>query len=179
MGQWPMTVHSMEFADRLSRIEAGVGSAKTTLYVGLDEAYTVKYRPRGNGVLDTRRSTGVFIRSLSGFLVGVTANAAARWVDYFLTGLPDASKSVDVTLTMEFVIALMLSAIIGMFLGIGLRKLLVARLLGIAAGILGLHNLVHAYPAPFEMAYSTEWVESVQSTTEAHSILWRGVSITF
>jgi hypothetical protein len=174
-----MTVHSMEFADRLSRIEAGVGSAKTTLYVGLDEAYTVKYRPRGNGVVDTRRTSGVFIKSLSGFLVGVSANAAARWLDYFLTGLPDASKDIDVTLTMEFLIAVMLSAIIGVFLGIGLRKLMVARLLGIAAGILGLHNLVHAYPAPFEMAYSTEWVDSLLNTTEAHSILWRGASISF
>jgi hypothetical protein len=51
------------------------------------------------------------------------------------------------------------------------------RLIGIAAATLALHNVVHAYPLYFEPVFSQLWVSHVVTSTDAGSIVWRGVSI--
>ncbi len=176
-----MSPHQLEFSARLARIESGVGSSKSTLYVGMDETYAVSYRrpgqTRGNSVADVMRNAGYPIMVAIAFLVGVMGNAVARLLDFWSNGLPNGSENIDFQLVMDTVIACMVASLLGLIFRIGIREFIMVRLMGIVAGTLGLHNLVHAYPSYFEPVFSTLWVSYITRTTEAGSIVWRGVSI--
>lgn len=182
LGYGAMSLHHTEFSARLARIESGVGSSKSTLYVGMDETYSVTYGRRGgpnrgNSVADTIRNLGYPIMVILAFLVGVAANLTARLVDFLMNGLPTAADNIDLQMAIDFGIALMVSSVLGAVFRIGIRDFVMVRLMGIAAGVLGLHNVVHAYPHYFEKIFSTIWVSHITTATEAGSIVWRGVSI--
>ncbi len=177
-----MSLHQTEFSARLARIESGVGSSKSTLYVGMDETYSVSYgrrgaQKRGNSVADSIRNLGYPIMVILAFLVGVAANVAARLVEFRMNGLPTAADNIDVQMAINFGVALMIASVLGTVFRIGIRDFVMVRLMGIAAGVLGLHNVVHAYPQYFEQVFSTIWVSHITTATEAGSIVWRGVSI--
>jgi hypothetical protein len=178
-----MSSHLLEFSARLARIESGIGSSKSTLYVGMDETYAVSYGQRGHGrgnsLADTFRNVGYPVTVLVAFLIGVAANVTARFVDFWLNGLPTASDNIDMQMAMDFGIALVVSSVLGMFFRIGIRDFVMMRLMGIGAGMLMLHNVVHTYPQHFETVFSPIWVSHVVSSTEAGSIVWCGVSIVF
>jgi hypothetical protein len=182
-GQGAMSTHHMEFSARLARIESGIGSSKSTLYVGMDETYAVTYGRRGHGhargssVTDTFRKIGYPIIVMLAFLIGVAANLAARLVDFIWNGLPSAADNIDMQMAMNFGTALILSSVLGLFFRIRIRDFVMVRLIGIGAGVLMLHNVVHAYPQYFTPVFSPEWVSHIVSSTEAGSIVWRGVSI--
>lgn len=172
-----MSPQQNEFASRLSRIESGVGSSKTTLYVGMDESYAVSYRQRGQNGGASDRGSGRLMKVAFAALIGVAANIAARWTDFALNGLSDGTESVDGVLIAQFVMALVAASILGMVFGIGVRAFAVARVFGIVVGMVGLHNLVHVYPKQFEVVFSNAWVSQIVSTTATPSVLWRGASI--
>jgi hypothetical protein len=183
MGPWGQNAMSMcqtDFADRISRIEKGIGSSKTTLYVGLDETYSVSYHARGKaGKLDTVRNAGYPLSVLVAFILGLLSNAIARLAAFMSQGLPDGTANTDHLMVMDFVTAMMLSVVIGACLGMNIRKFMVARSLGVVGGMLGLHNAVHIWPWLFEPVFTKLWVGYILSSTEARSLLWRGVSFTF
>jgi hypothetical protein len=177
-----MSPHQLEFSARIARIESGVGSSKSTLYVGMDETYAVTYRRQGqqragNSVADTVRNLGYPLIVMTAFLVGVASNAAARYVDFISNGLPGPTDNIDLQMAIDFAIALMVSSVLGLVFRIGIREFVMLRVIGIAAGVLGLHNVVHAYPQHFEPVFSAIWVSHIVTSTEMGSIVWRGVSI--
>jgi predicted DNA-binding transcriptional regulator len=175
-----MSAQQSEFAARIARIEQGIGSSKTTLYVGLDETYAVKYRQRGqSGKFQMAHNAAYPLTILLAFAVGVLSNAIARLAAFLSQGLPDGGTNLDYLMMMDFVTAMMLSLVIGACLGMNIRNFMAARSLGIVAGMLGLHNAVHLWPDLFARVYSTPWVGYILSTTEPRSLLWRGVSFVF
>jgi hypothetical protein len=180
-GYGAMSTHHLEFSARLARIESGVGSSKTTLYVGMDETYAVSYGrrgvQRGNSVADTIRNLGYPVMVFIAFLVGVAANVAARLADFMMNGLPTATDNIDIQMAIDVVIALVVASVLGALFRIGIREFIMVRLIGIAAGTLALHNVVHAYPQYFEPVFSQLWVSHVVTSTDVGSIVWRGVSI--
>jgi hypothetical protein len=180
LGQNAMSVHQTDFAARIARIEKGIGSSKTTIYVGLDETYAVQYRARGNnGTLDLARNAGYPLSVLLAFMVGILANTIARLAAFLSQGLPDPGVGVDYVMMMDFITAMMISVVVGAVLGMNIRNFMVARSLGVVAGMFGLHNAVHVWPWLFEPIFSKLWVGYILSSTEARSLLWRGVSFAF
>jgi hypothetical protein len=175
-----MSVHQTDFAARIARIEQGIGSSKTTIYVGLDETYAVKYRQRGqSGKFQMAHNAAYPLTILLAFGVGILSNAIARLAAFLSQGVPDAATNFDYQMMMDFVTAMMLSLVIGACLGMNIRNFMAARSLGIVAGMLGLHNAVHLWPDLFAKVYTTPWVGYILSTTEPRSLLWRGVSFVF
>jgi hypothetical protein len=176
-----MSPHQLEFSARLSRIETGTGSSKSTLYVGADETYAVTYRQRGqkkgspvsNGV----RKIAYPLIAILAFAIGIASNVLARLADFMLNGLPDGTENVDLMLGLHFVAALMISSIIGVFFRFSISDFMVTRMIGIGAGMIGLHNVVHTHPQYFEPIFSAAWVNYIINSTEAATIIWRGASI--
>jgi hypothetical protein len=180
LGQKAMSAQQTEFAARIARIEKGIGSSKTTLYVGLDETYAVRYRARGKGgKLDMARNAAYPLSVLVAFCVGVLSNAIARLAAVMSQGLPERGVNVDYLMMMDFITAMMLSLVIGACLGMNIRNFMVARSLGVVAGMLGLHNAVHMWPWLFEPIFTKLWVGYIMTSTEARSLVWRGVSFAF
>jgi hypothetical protein len=178
-----MTIHHTDFAARISRIEQGIGSAKTTLYVGPDDAYQVVF---GNARhAKHKRVPGTFqnlvypLTILTAFAVGMLANLCVRWISFYSDLPPPNADNIDYMLTMDFVIAMMASSIIGVFFRFGIRDHIGLRVGGILAGMVGMHNLVHMYPSLFEHLFSPAWVGTMIGNTEPASLLVRGVSIAF
>jgi hypothetical protein len=175
-----MSVHQTDFAARIARIEKGIGSSKTTIYVGLDETFAVSYRKHGsNGTLDLARNAGYPLSVLFAFCIGLLANATARLAAFLSQGIPDGSIDVDYTMMMDFITAMMLSVVLGAIVGMNLRNFMVARSLGVVGGMFGLHNAVHLWPWAFEPVFSKLWVGYILTSTEARSLVWRGVSFAF
>jgi hypothetical protein len=174
-----MSPQQLEFSARIARIESGTGSSKSTLYVGMDETYAVAYRQSraGDPTGGSLRSLGALLLVVTAFLVGVASNVAARLVDFIWNGLPGPNQNVDLQMGIDFALALVMSLLLGLIVGIRLREFVMVRVVGIAAGMLALHNLVHAYPQYFEPAFPAPWVNHILTSTEAGSIVWRGVSI--
>ncbi len=175
-----MSAQQTDFAARIARIEKGIGSSKTTLYVGLDETYAVNYGKRGaSGKFQMARNASYPLTIAMAFCVGLLSNAIARLAAFLSTGLPKGNVNLDYLAMMDFVTAMMLSLVIGAVLGMNIRNFMAARSLGVVAGMLGLHNAVHLWPDLFARIYTTPWVGYILSTTEPRSLLWRGVSFVF
>jgi hypothetical protein len=180
LGRNAMSVHQTDFAARIARIEKGIGSSKTTIYVGLDETYAVQYRQRGNGgALDLARNAGYPLSVLLAFCIGIVSNVIARLAAFLSQGLPETGANADYMMMMDFITAMMLSVVIGACVGMNIRNFMAARSLGVVAGMFGLHNAVHLWPWAFEPVFSKLWVGYILSSTEARSLLWRGVSFAF
>jgi hypothetical protein len=183
MGHGAMTAQNFEFAERLSRIESGIGSAKTTLYVGPDDTYQVVFGRRGRK--QKRRVRGTFgnmaypLTIVLAVMVGVMGNLCSRWLSFYSDMPPPTADTIDYVMVMDFVIAMMASSILGVFCRFGIRDYIGLRIAGILGGMVGLHNLVHLYPARFEQLFSPAWVGTLMGNTEASSLLIRGVSIAF
>jgi len=179
-GQKAMSAQQTEFAARIARIEKGIGSSRTTVFVGLDEAYAVSYRARGkNGSLDLARNALYPLSVLLAFGIGVSANALARLAAFLSQGIPDGSVNPDYAMMMDFITAMMLSVVIGAMLGMNLRNFMVARSLGVVSGMFGLHNAVHLWPWAFEPVFTKLWVGYILTSTESRSLVWRSVSFVF
>ena len=174
------TEYQTDFAERIARIEKGIGSSKTTLYVGLDETYAVRYRASGKGgKMDMARNAAYPLSVLIAFCVGILANTLARLAAFLSQGLPERGVNIDYLMMMDFITAMMLSLVIGAVLGMNIRNFMVARSLGVVGGMLGLHNAVHLWPWAFEPVFSKLWVGYIMTSTEARSLVWRGVSFAF
>ncbi len=178
-----MTAQNFEFAERLTRIQSGIGSAKTTLYVGPDDTYQVVFGRQGSGRKAGSRAAlanlAYPLTILCAVLIGVLANICTRWISFYSDVPPPTADNIDYIMVMDFVIAMMASSIIGVICRFGIRAYIGLRIAGILGAMVGLHNLVHLYPALFEQIFSPAWVGAMLGNTEAGSLLIRGVSIAF
>lgn len=53
-----------------------------------------------------------------------------------------------------------------------------AQFVGVGAMMVGMHNLIWAFPEPFAMIYSPEFVDIIQAATTANSIAFMGMTYT-
>lgn len=54
-----------------------------------------------------------------------------------------------------------------------------AQFVGVGAMMVGMHNLIWAFPEPFAVIYSPEFVDIIQATTTANSIAFMGMTYMF
>jgi hypothetical protein len=180
VGQSTMTVQDMEFAGRLSRIAAGQGSFKHTLFVGAEDVHQVSYRQRGQS--SGRKSRFGKLRGLvlmpTALLVGVAGVMAAKIAIHMAgLGVP-TEEMIDVFMGAEFMLAMIMSTVLGLLLKLRIQDYLGLRVLAIVAAMVGLHNLVHMYPQPFQDFAPGGWGQAVLSGTQPNTLIVRGAVYT-
>ena len=168
-----------EFLARLNRIEKGIGSSKSTLYVGLDE--TILINSKANAKLkkqseaEPAKPLGIFAAILS-VLFGAAIVGLVAYLRFYFTGEATPLAASDMMMAVHGSIALTIALFAGFMVKMPLLKYTPVAAMGVVLGLVGFHNLVHVYPAQFASMFSPIWVEKVVTTTEAHSIIWRGVT---
>ncbi len=166
-----------EFMARLNRIEKGIGSSKSTLYVGLDE--TIMADSKQSEKLK-KQAAAVPVKPLGMFgimvslISGLLAVGTALYLRFLLTGEAGPQDNVDMTMAVNGGAALLIALFAGFMLKMPLVRFSPVAAIGILAGVVGFHNLVHLYPAQFAEVFSPVWVEQVVNATPANSIIWRG-----
>lgn len=170
-----------EFLARLARIESGTASSKSTLFVGLDETILVNHKAnakllkKANAVPQKRLGP---LETLLCVLLGVFSLALGLYIRFSITGSGSPLASPDIEMAINGGLGLAITLFSGYFLRMPLLKMLPVGAVGVMAGVVAFHNLVHFYPEKFAEMFSPIWVEQVITTTDANSILWRGVSFT-
>lgn len=166
-----------EFLSRLARIEAGVGSSKSTLYVGVDG--TIMASSKDNAKLKKQaittpaRPLGLFGGMFS-VVFGAMALGIALYLRFSLTGQAGSLDNPDLFMAQNGGVALVLAVFCGYMVKMPMLKYAPICAVGVLAGLVGYHNLVHVYPTEFAQMFSAMWVEQVVTATSPHSIIWRG-----
>lgn len=170
-----------EFHARLARIESGAASSKTTLYVGMDE--TILVNNKANARL-LKKATAVpqkrlgLMELLLCIVLGVFSLVLGLYIRFSITGSADPLGSPDMEMMINGGLGLAITLFSGYFLRMPLLKMFPVGAVGVMAGVMAFHNLVHIYPEKFAEMFSPIWVEHVITATDANSIIWRGVSFT-
>jgi hypothetical protein len=175
-----MSAHQAEFQARLARIQAGKGFTKTTVYVGMDTAFT--YLPQGRrkaGMAQVAGNMGLALGFPMAMAVGFLSFGLERYFAFVLGGQPDPRASIDIEMLKMAATAFGIAVVASHLMGLRDRGLLVAKAIGVAGGMLFFHNLVHIWPQVFERMFSSLWVAKVLAETQPHSLLWRGVCFPF
>lgn len=166
-----------EFLSRLSRIEAGTASSKSTLYVGVDG--TVMASSKDSAKLKKQAAAvkaqpmGMFAVILSiGF--GIAAVITALYLRFAATGETGPLTNSDLTMGINGGVAFAIAMFGGFLLRMPLLKYTPVCAVGVMVGVVGFHNLVHVYPTQFANLFSPIWVDQVVAATPANSIIWRG-----
>jgi hypothetical protein len=176
-----MPPHQSEFAARIARIESGSGSTKSTVFVGTDERYTslprqyaaAVRRARANSEEEKAPPSFIFC-----FTLGVVAYGLGQFARFKMAGLPDPATDADTAMLTNGAFGLAVLMALSLLMGKRMRSLSIAKVMGLAAGLVLFHNVVHLAPTVFERAFSPEWVAQVTASTEPQSLYWRGESIT-
>ena len=170
-----------EFLARLARIESGTGSSKSTLFVGLDETILVDNKASAKML---KKAAAVPQKRLGPFdlllcmAMGVFSLAFGLYIQFTLTGNANPWGSPDQVMAINGGIGLSITLFLGYFLRMPVFRMIPVGAIGVLAGMVAFHNLVHFYPEKFAEMFSPIWVEQVTTTTAANSIIWRGVSFT-
>lgn len=166
-----------EFLSRLARIESGAGSSKSTLYVGVDG--TIMASSSANAKLKKQalavpaKPLGLFAAFLS-MLFGAVAVGLALYFRFLATGNAGPLDNSDLAMAENGGVALVIALFCGYMVRMPMLKYTAICAMGILAGLVGYHNLVHVYPTQFADMFSPTWVEQVVTSTPANSIIWRG-----
>lgn len=176
-----MSAQQAEFQERLARIRSGAGFTKATVYVGLDEAFT--YCPQNqraaNGLREKLANAGFVLSFPFCLAVGFACHVLERLAEYTFAGMPDPQANIDVEMVKIAVTGFAMTVVATFLLGLRDRGLMLPKLLGVAAGMLFFHNLVHYFPDFFGQVFSPIWVAHITSVTEPNSMIWRGISFSF
>ena len=97
----------------------------------------------------------------------------------FRRGVNDTPLDPDIEMMVDLVAGLVCTLLICQVDRMCAPEQKVATALGVVVGLLAFHNLVHQFPEVFTVLFSKLWVTGVLTSTEAHSLLWRGISFTF
>lgn len=177
-----MTTQQAEFAARIARIEAGGGHRRSTIFVGPDEVFQFVGGPRVVRRAGLATTLGNILYPFTLVLcvaIGVLALAIGRCLQFHLVTFDVSGGNADIKLMIDIGAGLLIAMGFGMLDRMWLPDQVISRLTGVVLGALGLHNLVHMYPQIFDRLFSESWVSGILASTEAQSLLWRGVSYTF
>ena len=177
-----MTPQQAEFTARLARIEAASGQRKATLYVGPDESFVLdrpERRRQTSGLVALLLNASYPLSMVMAFGLGFLAFAIGRYIRFHLTGVGETPPDPDMEMVLQLGTGLAIAAVLGAVDQMKAFEYLIAKSLGVVAGLLAFHNLVHVYPDQFKLLFSPIWVTKMVTTTEPFSLLWRGISFTF
>lgn len=171
-----MTAQHFEFTNRLSRIEAGQGSFKHMLFVGAEDVHQVTYRQRGQS--SGRKSRFARLRGvvmIPAAIALAVAGVLAAKIGFHMAGLgAPTDQTIDVFLGTEFMVAMILSTALGLLFKLRMQDYIGLRMLTIVCAMVGVHNLVHLYPQPFQDFAPGGWGQAVLSGTQANTLIFRG-----
>ena len=176
-----MSAGQAEFHDRISRIRAGQGFTKATVYVGQDLSfvYTPPNRQRSGGLGQVVANAGYALSFPFCAAIGLLSHGLERYLTFQLAGLPDPRHSAYAEMVRMAIAGFLLAVVLSHLLGLRDRGLLLPKILGVAFGMLFFHNFVHLWPHLFEAIFSSIWVAKITAMTEPHSLVWRGISFPF
>jgi len=177
-----MSPQQLEFSARIARINAGAMNTRTTVYVGVDDAFSFLPKARvmrGEGLVGAMQNAGYPLAFAASVLIGTVAHALTVYFRFKLTGLPDPTADPTVEMSVTLVSGFVTALVLGYLSGLSSRATVAMKFLGVVLGMLFFHNAVHAWPQVFEPMFSTVWVNQIVTSTEAHSLLFRGISFTF
>ena len=166
-----------EFISRLARIESGVGSSKSTLYVGVDG--TIMASSKDNAKLKKQAAAvpakpmGIFGAMFS-LVFGAMALGLTLYLRFSFTGQVGPLDNSDLVMLENGGAALVIALFCGYMVKMPMLKYTPVCAVGVMVALVGFHNLVHTYPTHFAQMFSPVWVEQVVSATPANSIIWRG-----
>lgn len=175
-----MTPQQEDFAARVARITSGRTGSRTKVFVGPDEVFQYARRSgRGRAGRGFLSNLGHSLAVLASVALGIAGHALALWVLFHLQGLPQPGANPDAGLLMQGAVAFVATMLLGQVLRLRAADLTVAKMLGVAAGVLLFHNAVHLWPALFETWFSPLWVGQVIAATDPQSLHFRGLSLRF
>ncbi|WP_417248874.1 hypothetical protein [Celeribacter sp.] len=108
--------------------------------------------------------------------LGMLAVFLSQFILFLIAPTPIDSFGADVSLIVDFSFAIAVAFLLREALSLSAVKRMGTQFAGIALALVTMHNVVHAYPVPFERLFSPEWVAHVQDTTDPHSFYFRGES---
>jgi hypothetical protein len=174
------------FQRRLNRLQSGKVS-RNVLWVGEGESHALPMRDRRRAPeRRSRRLVGVILYPLTEVLAlatgfaGYGAALVARFqLQAHVPAVADLKLDPDLDMAVQVAAGFVLALVLGGLIGLRGPALISVKALGVVAGLLLFHNLVHLYPHLFELATSKAWVAQVLAQTRPHSLFWRGTSLVF
>lgn len=169
------------FQKRLKRLTDGE-APRNVLWVGTDEYFEIpaKARPRKPRGLVALVANALYpVSVMAAVGLGFVSHGIVLMARYHLNGLPDAAANPDIEMVAQLVMAFALAMVLGHFVGLRTKNFTSLKSLGAALGLLFFHNVVHLYPQVFDSLCSKAWVNYMVTQTEAHSMVWRGISFVF
>jgi len=185
MGAWQVVSASpqqMEFEARIARITARQGHTNHTLFVGVDGSFVPnvgKTPARMSGLAEIASNARYPLSVLASAVLGVFAHALGRWLVYQISGMPDPLADKDLAMITEAGIGFAIVMVLGYALRLRSAEHTTMKSLGVVTGMVTFHNAVHLWPETASALFSPLWVSRVLSTTEAASLMWRDVVLTF
>lgn len=171
-----------EFAARLARIEAGGENTRHTMFVGMDEKLTLSPEQAGSLYVEQlvapKKSAKPLISVIVALMLGILGVFLGSYAEFYVLGLP-TELDADTMLVIEAALAMCIAFGLGQAFRLSSMLHLGANAAGVLAAICLMHNVVHLYPDLFARVFAPEWTEQVISTTELHTVVFRGKPITF
>ncbi len=167
-----------EFEKRLERIAAGGPNTMKQIHVGVADGAAPR-RGGGTPAMGVASFAQVLLSPftvLAAFLTGALAVLAVRLVRFRYLGEGLRGEEPLAAMAWDAAGALAVLMVLRVVLRSGGWLRTPPRLLGAAAMLVGMHNLVYLQPAPFEALFSPAWVEEVVNQTAPRTLLLAGMS---
>ena len=113
---------------------------------------------------------------LAAGIIGLFTVVMSRYAMFHINGVPGEDADADITMLMDGALAAAIAFVIRNALNMNCKEHLAFKAAGIWIALTCMHNLVHAYPKVWEIAFSPEWVQYTTELTEPKSIYISGMS---
>ncbi len=166
-------LQKQQFQERLKRISAGGENTMSQVYAGpVEDTTPARARRRGATEPDAARRqsaalAGAVERAMripgevaGGILLGVLAVALVRYARFRLTGGGLGGPDADIWLLSDLVLAITLAILFRSLVPVRARAHEIGKLIGVAAMVLLMQDMVFLAPGLFERVFSPQWVDT-------------------
>ena len=120
---------------------------------------------------------GQFLSLLSAGAIGLISVPLLRFAMFHSQGLPDTPVRPGLTLMVDAIFAFCFAFfLVRILMSVTARAHMVAQMIGIWVALTTMHNLVHAYPEPWSVVFSPDWVARVVQITEPNTFYLVGLT---
>lgn len=177
-----ISANHADFAARAARVEKNIAGARQLLWVGLDEVYSLPRRerkPRVTGLRAVVQNALYPFSMVAAVVLGFVSHGIGQVARYHVQGLPDLNANLDIESLVQMILGIMIAMALGYVFRLQSKSFMTLKSTGVILGVLLFHNAVHLFPEAFSAVTSPMWVNQIVSHTQAHSLLWRGISFVF
>lgn len=177
-----ISANHADFAARVGRVERNIAEARQLLWVGVDEVYAMPRRerkPRVSGFRAVVQNALYPVSIVAAVVLGAVSHGIGQVLRYHVQGLPDPKANPDIETLVQVILGIVISICLGYVCRLQSKSFMTLKSTGVVLGVLFFHNAVHLAPQAFAAVTSPMWANQVVSHTQAHSMLWRGISFVF